>query len=86
MKTIWKYPIAETIEMPIGSRIIKVDYDPMGELCLWAIVDPKKDEIIERQFKIMGTGFPYNEKEWMYIDTVFENPFVWHIFERKVGI
>ena len=82
MRTIWKFQVAEQVDMPPASRIIKVDYDGNGDLCIWAIVNPNAEERITRYFDVIGTGIPYDESDWRYIGTVMKDPFVWHVIER----
>lgn len=92
MKKIFKYQITKElsttneIEMPKDAIIIKVGLQAANtlnqkRLTFWAIVNP--DNLMEtRTFKVIGTGWevPENEGHY-YIDTVFDNGFVWHIFE-----
>ena len=44
MKFIYKYPITNMpgnniIQIPEDRQILKLDYDPNGILCIWALVD-----------------------------------------------
>lgn len=89
MITIYKYPIKDTVnelELPIGAQIIKADYDPMGVMCIWAVVDTNAETETIKILKI-GTGWPlddYLQKyEMTFIETVKENIYVYHIFKMK---
>lgn len=89
MITIYKYPIENMInefELPVGARIIKADYDPMGVMCLWAAVDTNVETESVKILKI-GTGWPLDEYlqkyEMAFIDTVKEDIYVWHIFRIR---
>lgn len=83
-----------TVSMPLNSQIIKVK--SLGllfrNLTLWAMVDhdfidggPVASR--DRYFKIYGTGRDFyiaNEEGLLrYIDTVFDEPYVWHVFELE---
>lgn len=95
MKMIFKYQIRDVhhnsiqeIEMPKGAKIISSQMQN-GELCLWAIVNPKHS-IKKRTFHIFGTGFEmvdYDKKLYEHVATV-QQPMplhslnlVWHVFE-----
>jgi len=54
-----------------------------GELCLWALVDTHEYEKEEREIHICATGGPCREG-MIYIGTVQQPPFVWHIFDNGV--
>ncbi len=60
MNTIWKFPLEivdnQLVDVPKGSQIIAVDTQ-LGQLCVWAIVDPDA-EMIPHRFSIRGTGHP----------------------------
>lgn len=84
MQVVWKFPIdrktLQAVQMPKGASILSVG-DQSGQLMLWAMVDPSND--IESQvIEIAGTGLelidrPHRE----FIGTVFQWPYVWHVFK-----
>lgn len=98
MKTIWRYSLLlsdhQTIRMPKNAVILSVNaqYD---NLCLWAMVDPKKPTE-DRDIEVFGTGHPIHEDmgvERKFIGTVVTyktnhhdpglvSSLVWHVFER----
>lgn len=85
MKTIWKYTIDRVdtrwLELPVGAKVINVGMQN-SQITLWVIVDPKA-ECIKRCFRIVGTGNPFQDSDQCeHIGTVFDGPFVWHVFER----
>ena len=89
MITIYKYPIPDainSIDLPLGSQIMKADFDPTGQLCIWACVDTEADTENIKIWKI-GTGWPLNDMlekyKVSYIDSVNEGPYVWHIFKLE---
>ena len=71
--------------MPRGAQIIKVAMQ-MGAPTIWAIVDPNADREL-RNFFVVGTGLELPApggtlltKDY-YVGTVFDESYVWHIFE-----
>ena len=83
MKVIYKYPVGEEIDLPCDHKVLKAEYQGT-ELFAWVLVD-LESETEKYKFVIKGTGHPeglfYDEGE--YVDTVFEGPYVWHIFKVK---
>jgi hypothetical protein len=82
MKTIYKYNLSlpGSKAMPLGSTIVKVGIQN-GQCCIWALVDTNAP-IEERRFVIVGTGHELDDN-MVYVGTVFEEPFVWHVMELK---
>ncbi len=89
---VWKYPINAgttdvfSIDMPAGASILHFgNHD--GAMAIWAIVSPERLQEA-RHFRICGTGhrIEYPKPGWegygaVYVGTVFDGPFVWHLFE-----
>lgn len=82
MKTVYKYPFATEMSVPLRAKLLKVAYQE-GELFAWFLVDPKEELIKTKYMEIYGTGQPFsNGSAEFYVNTVFDpNGFVWHIFE-----
>lgn len=85
MTTIYKYVLQavdyQEVEMPSGARILSVQ-NQYDEIVIWAKVfttaEPER-----RQIHIFGTGSPLPEMaKLMYIGSVHQPPFVWHVFEE----
>lgn len=89
MRTIWKYKLNQysklAIQMPKNSNILCVKHF-QGDICLWAEVNTTDgmEELETRYFAIYGTGWEMDLDNSKYIGTVFENIFVWHIYEEIV--
>lgn len=92
MITIHKYPlnvpekpgdarIEFHIAMPLDAKILHADVDPIGQLCVWALVDTEIEEKEIRKIRIFGTGRECNLPTSKYIKSVVQGIFVWHIFE-----
>ena len=85
MTTIWKFQLdisdRQTVMMPHGAVIIRVDSPSPSTLNLWAIVNPEAPTE-ERVIDVYGTGhdIPYQE-ELAYLGTTTPYPLVWHVFE-----
>jgi hypothetical protein len=82
MRVIYKYELARTIQLPIDSQVLKVGMQN-GGMYIWALVDPNQTIKSQRNFEILGTGhsFEFDYLTHTYIDSLFDGPFVWHIWE-----
>lgn len=84
MHTIYKYQIKPSdpgIKLPLGSQVLHADTQN-GEFFIWALVNLDETEFVEREFAVWGTGWEIEEYPNVdFISTVFEGPYVWHIFE-----
>ena len=87
VKRIYKYKLTSTAEeqrlqLPFDAVILDVQIQN-GRLCLWAVVDPDKDNL-SRCFRVFGTGWdlPYRfTTRYKHLKTVQDGGFVWHVFE-----
>jgi len=83
-KRIYKFEVREDGKTHIqrGAQILKAEVQGDG-IYLWALVDPTRP-LEKHYFNIFGTGqeLPPDIEEHRYIDTVFQGPFVWHIFQK----
>lgn len=84
---IWKFPLTTTedqcVAVPFGFRPLTVEFDPSGELCLWAIAYLETAQTRRRLF-VYGTGHVVAHpaaKE--YIGTAIDRELglVWHVFD-----
>lgn len=87
MKTVWKFKLEVTdhqsVFLPVGSQVLTSEFQG-NELFVWALVD---DQVAteDYQFRIVGTGHDADGLEgWRYINTVFYNNLVWHIFTEEL--
>ena len=82
MRVIYKYELTRRIQLPIDSQVLKVGMQN-GIMQMWALVDPNQKETSQRNFEIIGTGhsFEFDYLTHTYIDSLFDGPFVWHIWE-----
>ena len=90
MRSIWKFGLTGS-NTRIKEKVIKwlsVDYDPYGNICVWAIVDPEAgvDERVEYDILQIGTGLDFSQDEldnMEFIGTVKEGSYMWHIFVNQ---
>lgn len=89
MKTIYKYHLQLdskiAVQMPEDAHILKIAFqgDPYnGDLFLWALIDTVKP-MKDYHLTMYGTGHPFSVNNSVYLDTVFQGSFVWHIFLDK---
>lgn len=92
MRSIWKFGLTGG-RTTIREKVIKwlsVGYDPSGDICVWAIVDPEAetDERIEYDILQIGTGWDFGQDEldsMEFIGTVKEGPYMQHVFVNQQG-
>ena len=90
MRSIWKFGLTGS-NTRIKEKVIKwlsVGYDPSGNICVWAIVDPEADidEKVEYDILQIGTGWDFSQNEldnMEFIGTVKEELYMWHIFVNQ---
>lgn len=85
-RSIYKYQLradggAQVLYMPHGALVKKVGFQN-GYICIWAIVNTAQTAVTRHVYEVFGTGHPI-PKEPTYVETVFEEGFVWHLFEWK---
>lgn len=84
---IWKQciPIGKdiTIDFRGPGELLHFGLDPHGVPSIWFTTDPKQPTKIERKFRIIDTGHPFNPEGLKYVGTVTADPYVWHLFEIK---
>lgn len=96
--TIYKYPVsfdAARLVLPAHSRILSIGRDPAGVPSLWALVQPESPATELWDVRVFGTGRPVpddvarldnSDRPWRHLGTLAEtgDPFVWHVFARRV--
>lgn len=92
MRTVWKFQLATRedgevdrvradVEVPLGTVPLTFGYQG-GQLCMWGEVPNSTVMGIKRlTYWIVGTGWDI-QKDIMYVATVFDGPFVWHIYRK----
>lgn len=77
MRMIYKYVVG-SVELPLDAIFLKSALH-YGIPTFWYLVDPNNDSHL-RNFITVGTGQPIPDN-YFYIDTYFDDDYVWHIFE-----
>jgi len=91
MKKIYKYPINPgfngvwIVDIPQEATFLYAGLDPTGQLCMWWEIDPD-EEATPCTFCIVGTGQEYDPNEWVYLQTVQDGRFMWHLFSSSKDI
>jgi hypothetical protein len=82
MKVIYKYELKSEVLLPKDAMVLKAGMQGNG-MFIWVLVDPNEKTHIQRTFEVIGTGHPfdYGRMEYRFVDTIFDGPFVWHIWE-----
>jgi len=72
------------ILLPEDAIVLKVS-ERFGIIFIWFLTDSSnKSEKKDRVFEIVPTGMAFNDEFLKYIDTLFQEQFVWHLFERII--
>jgi hypothetical protein len=70
-----------TVAMRAGTIIQAIGIQRPHEICLWAEV-PNVLPIVTRTFRVVPTGGDVPPRtHGHYVGTVFDGPFVWHVYE-----
>jgi len=84
LKAVWKYPLVITdrqpIALPAGAQIRTVQLQA-GVVCVWAEVEPAA-RLQPRTIVIVGTGHTLPTTALVYLGSVQQGPFVWHVYEE----
>lgn len=92
MKVIYKYEITaldpiRSFKWPEGAKVVHVDSQSTGTMQLWVEIDdqhtvrPTNPVVQDRTFVVYGTGHHIGDGD-VYVGTVLDEPFVWHLYER----
>lgn len=86
MKVVYKYVLEnrnpneygiDTLTIPISFRLLHAGIQN-NQITIWIEVDPS-DEKVTRRVQIVPTGKEIPSR-MIYIGTVFQESFVWHIY------
>lgn len=85
MKTIYKFPLQtvdrQVLSMPGSARILCA-MNQHGLVTIWAEVDSSMSKE-DRTFWIVGTGSNMPNVPLIYIGSVSQPPFIWHVYEEQ---
>ena len=82
MQVIYKYELTREVTLPINSQVLKAGMQN-GSMYIWVLIDLNEKETYKSKFEILGTGhsFEFDYLTHTYIDSLFDGPFVWHIWQ-----
>ena len=81
MKTIYKFPIRHTIEVPKNARLLKIGIQKEDSVA-WYELDTTETEYRRDEYYVIGTGRDMEDYEDIsYIDTLFQGDYVWHVYK-----
>lgn len=69
-----------SIHLPHAAKILKVGIQNQI-ITLWVMFD-SDGTFDTRSFFVIGTGVDFDNSNLNYLDTVFEDGNVWHVFEQ----
>jgi hypothetical protein len=85
MKTVYKYPLEvedkQILKLPVNSKILSANFQG-NDLFFWALIDKDRDDTQEVTFYIHGTGHNITEDGYIFVNTVFINGLVFHVFYK----
>jgi hypothetical protein len=84
-RAVYKFALAIEVEtqvcLDVGAHVVHVGMQN-GELMLWAELDTHALTKPPRVYRVFGTGHEIPDM-WMHVGTVFDGPFVWHVYEKS---
>lgn len=64
-----------------GAEIL--DIQMQGEnIHIWEQHNIQTQKLVDRHFKVVGTGHPFDDTGLWYLGTVQQGSYVWHVFEQ----
>ena len=79
MKTIYKYLLDETLDLPTDTKVVRVGVQD-NRSYIWIELDPFAIPIFPRTYKIFGTGYDIPDTA-IWQGTFEEGQFIWHVYE-----
>lgn len=87
MRTIYKYLIPgwngrHQIQMPKNTRVLSVGAQPQhnGFITVWAEVHTQELDLLF-EFRVVGTGEELRQDPGMFLGTVNQDPYWWHVYQ-----
>lgn len=86
-RAVFKYKYKDDMELPADFRVVYIGVQN-DEIMVWANVPSGLEDrknLVPTGFILLPTGISYEDQELnlVYVQTVFQQQFVWHIY-RKV--
>lgn len=67
------------ILLPEGYKVLKAGLRD-GDLFIWVELEKDREEVFAIQIMVYGTGMEIPENPGTYIDSIFQEEFVWHVY------
>ena len=87
MRTVYKFPLeiegVQTVKIPACYNLLHVAMQ-RDVLTLWAEV-VTENRLVDVTILIFGTGHSMPDTHKEYIGTVFQGPFVWHVYSATAA-
>jgi hypothetical protein len=86
-QAVYKYELKwsadpQEVTMPLTTRVVHFDAQH-GQPTIWVLTEPD-DTLVTETFVIRATGEIVGDpRVWMYVGTVLEGPYVWHLFQKN---
>lgn len=81
---IFKYEVGfnSSFALSVGAKVLKVGVQD-GRSYVWILCDVASEELASIVLRIYGTGqpLPADVEQARYVDTYFDGPYVWHLFD-----
>lgn len=84
---VYKYEVGfgGILEVPKGADILNAGVQNYG-FVIWALVDDGETEMDHLQVLTVGTGRPINTKGYNYLNTVFMDDMVFHVYVESLDV
>lgn len=71
------------VDIPFLGEILSVGTQKSRHVCLWVLVSVPINPARPRKFRVAGTAHHLEDSftKGNFIGTVFDGPYVWHVFE-----
>lgn len=83
MKKVYEYGLKfghNSLALPEGAKVLTAQ-EQGGGIKMWILVHPEVTRMVERVFRVYGTGEEMPMNPGTYIATVQLGWTVWHVFE-----
>lgn len=79
MNTIFKYDLRKPVKVPEQYKVLTANLHG-DHKCVWIQHDSEREEMFELTFMVYGTGWSIPENPGIYVNTYFDDQFVWHVY------
>ncbi len=87
-QVIYKYKLrageVKTLSLPYDAKILHFAHQGSDGLHMWVQhtnTEAYSAQMVDRTFKVIGTGWPFNPYELQHVASAVAGEFVWHLME-----